>query len=178
MPKAKWGAGDDALTAADIDGADRSETRKRYSGELPRGGTYRFIIQSIKQAESKTGNPKALIFATLDGSWQPNHAQYDGCPLWDHMPVMKSTAERVANFMDALGGSGKDLFNAITDENGYITKLGSVGDPKDLMVYINVKKDKQDGYDESLKVDYNGYIAVDDDDSAAAGADNGEPAPF
>lgn len=181
MPKAKWGAGDKALSAGDIDGAERSETRKRYSGELPRGGTYRFVIQSIKKDVSAAGNDKALIFSTLDGSWKPNHAQYDGCPVWDHLPV--HVTDRLANFLDAVGATGKDFVDGvIVDENGYFTKLGRVGDPKGLLVYINVKKDKGDGsYDPSLKVDFNGYMPVDEDDDSApaAGADDdGAEPPF
>lgn len=182
MPKAKWGAGDKALSAGDIDGAERSETRQKYSGELPRGGTYRFVIQSVKQAESAAGNAKALIFSTLDGSWKPNHAKYDGCPVWDHLPI--HVTERLANFCDAIGATGKDFAEGtLVDENGYVTKIGRVGDPKGLMVYINVKKQAgtQEYPDPSLKVDFNGYMAVDPADDEVPGddgtADGVEP-PF
>src|ERR1700750_1290841 len=105
MPKAKWG-GD--LTADDIDGAERGETRKNYSGPLPPAGMYRFIIQSMKKGESNAGNDKVVIFSTLDGSWKPNHAKFDGAPLWDHLPIMKSTLGRVGNFLDSIGAEGKD----------------------------------------------------------------------
>jgi hypothetical protein len=182
MPKATWGSGDEALSAADIDGAERQETRKRYSGELPRSGTYRFVIQSIKKAESSKGNPKATITATLDGSWRKNHAEFDGCPIWDHLPIMKSTAERVANFLDAIGATSTDLMkNAIIDENGYITKLGSVGDPAGLMVFINVKYvPARDGYQPKLETDYNAYSAVDDPEETGEGGTGatGEDPPF
>jgi hypothetical protein len=182
MPKATWGAGDNALTADDIDGAERAETRKRYSGPTPRSGTYRFVIQSLKKGESGNGNPKLVVFATIDGTWMANHKQYDGAPLWDHLPVMPSTKERVANFCDAIGATSKDFLSGmIVDENGYVTKLGKVGDPKGLMVYINVKKQAADGpYDESLKVDFNGYIPVDDAEEDDAGTTEGteEEPPF
>ena len=170
MPKAKWGAGDEALTAADIDGAERGEVRQRYSGEVPPSGTYRFVIQSIKKAESGAGNPKAVIFATLDGSWRPNHKKYDGAPIWDHLPIMKSTAGRVGNFMDAVGGTGKDLIaGCVVDENGYVEKLGSVGDPKGLMVYITTKREDYEGSPQ-MKTGFNAYMMVDDEDEGADGA--------
>lgn len=171
MPKASWGSGDEALTASDIDGAERQEVQKRYSGELPRSGTYRFIIKSLKKGESNSGNPKLVVFATLDGSWRKNHAQYDGCPIWDHLPIMPQTKERVANFLDAIGATGKDLMSGtVVDENGYVTKLGSVGDPAGIMVYINVKYQPAEGqYQASLKTDYSAYSAVDDPDETAGG---------
>lgn len=182
MPKAKWGAGDKALTADDINGADRQETRKMYSGRLPRSGTYRFVIQSVKQGESKTGNPKAVVFSTLDGTWLDNHKEYDGCPMWDHLPIMDSTKERVANFLDAIGATGEDLLEkSIVDENGYITKLGAVGDPKGLLVYINVKYENgtKEYPNPKISVGFNGYIPVDEDGSGGAGpATDGEEPPF
>lgn len=181
MPKAKWGAGDQPLTAGDIDGAERQETRKRYSGELPTPGTYRFVIQSLKQAESSAGNDKVVVMATLDGSWQPNHKKYDGCPIWDHLPIMASTAERVANFLDAIGATGADLMEkSIVDENGYITKLGAVGDPKGLMVYINVnrKRPTREYPDPAIQVGFNGYIAVDDDEAVSSDDTDGDDPPF
>lgn len=179
MAKAKWGAGDQPLTADDINNAERQETRKRYSGELPTPGTYRFEIQSLKQAESGAGNDKVVVMATLDGSWQPNHKKYDGCPIWDHLPIMSSTKERVANFLDAIGATGEDLMEkALVDENGIITKLGAIGDPKGVLVYINVqrKKPTKEYPDPAIQVGFNGYIAVDEDNDDAD--DEGTPAPF
>lgn len=181
MPKAIWGSGDEALTASDIDGAERQETRKMYSGDLPKSGTYRFVIQNLQNGESKNGNPKLRVFATLDGTWMRNHAKYDGCPIWDHIPVMKSTAGRVANFLDAIGASSKDLYSSLVDENGLITKLGKIGDPAGIMVYVNVKQKPADGgYEAGIQVGFNGYIPVSEDDEAEANAgteDDGDDAP-
>lgn len=181
MPKATWGSGDQALSAADIDGADRQEVRKRYSGELPRSGTYRFAIQSIKKDKSSAGNDKLMITLQLDGSWKPNHKQYDGCPVWDHLPIMPQTKERVANFLDAIGATGKDLMNGtVIDERGYVTKLGSVGDPSGILVYCNVKYVPAGDYSAKLETDFNPYSRVDDDeaDSAAGSDDDGVEPPF
>jgi len=178
MPKATWGAGDKPLTAEDIDGAERQETQRRYSGPLPTAGTYRFVLQSLKQDKSSAGNDKVVVFATLDGSWMPNHETYDGAPIWDHLPIMDSTRERVANFLDSIGAVGSDLIGgAIVDEKGYITKLGSVGDPKGLMVYINVvrKKTTKEYPDPQIQVGFNGYIAVDDDADDAPPVDGDAP---
>ncbi len=185
MPKAKWGAGDNMLTAADIDNAEVPEQRTRYSGELPPAGTYRFTIQSLKQGTSEAGNNKVTVFATLDGTWKPNHKQFDGAPVWQHLALTTANAAQVRNFLDSIGATSADLLNgAIVDENGYITKLGRAGEPVGIQVYITVQHSKPtDKYpNKRLEVAYAGYILVDEDDSADAagpgdGGGNEEP-PF
>lgn len=183
MPKAKWGAGDNPLTADDIDGAEQVENRKRYSGPTPPGGTYRFVIQSLKQGESASGNDKVVVFMTLDGEWQPNHKQYDGAPIWHHLALTKANAPQVRNFLDSIGATSSDLLNgALVDENGYITKLGKVGDPAGLMVYANTQRSKptQQYPDPRLEVMYAGYIPIEDGgdgaDGSTDGADDGDSA--
>lgn len=182
MPKAKWGAGDKVLTAADIDGAERQEPQKRYSGPLPPAGTYRFEIKSLKQATSGNNNPMVNLFAVLDGTWMPNHEQYDGCPFWDRIPVMDSTKERLANFLDSIGATGADLMEkSIVDENKVITKLGDVGDPSGIMVYITIKHKKTTKQypNPGLESAFNAYIPVEDPADGTAGtADNGDEPPF
>lgn len=191
MPKAKWGAGENMLTADDINSAEVSESRQRYSGPLPPAGTYRFTLQSLKQGTSNAGNAKVQVFATLDGEWKPNHAKFDGAPVFHHLALSKANASNVRNFLDSIGADAADLLErSIVDDNGYITKLGRVGDPKGLQVYITVQHSKPtDQYpDPSLNVAYNGYIMVEDDDTDAApegddqdgaGSDDGaEEPPF
>lgn len=184
MPKAKWGSGDNSLTAEDIDGADRAEVTARYSGEIPPSGMYRFTIERIKQDKSQAGNDMLNVRLSLDGSWKPNHKQYDGCPLWDRIPLMPSTKQRVANFMDAVGGTGKDIFNAIVDEDKYITKFGSLGDPAGILVFVNVKHVAADGtYQAKLETHFASYLPVlEGEDGPAPGPvadDNGgEEPPF
>lgn len=188
MPKAKWGAGDNMLTADDITGAEQIEGRKRYSGPVPPGGTYRFVIQSLKQGTSNGGNNKVVITLLLDGSWQPNHKQYDGAPVWHHLALTKANAANVRNFLDSIGATAADLLNgSVVDENDYITKLGKVGDPAGLMVYANTKRKKTtpEYPDPALEVMFGGYLPVEDDsdgaDDSEDGADDdndGGEAPF
>jgi hypothetical protein len=185
MPKAKWGAGDKALSAGDIDGAERTETQVRYSGpELIPGGTYRWAIRYIKQVESSKGNPMIEIMLTLDGSWRPNHAQFEGKPMWDRITVIDSTKERLANFLDAIGATGSDLIDkSIVDEGSRITKLGAVGDPAGILVYANIQRSKatKEFPNVRMEMGYNAYIPANeiDEDVQAVGsvADDVEP-PF
>lgn len=184
MPKAKWGSGDAPLTAADIDGAEQIESRTRYSGEVPPGGTYRWTIQSMKQDTSTKGNDKVVVFITLDGAWKPNHKQWDGAPVWHHLALTQGNKSFVRNFLDSIGATSADLMNgAIVDENGYITKLGKVGDPAGIQVYATVQRRKltKEYPDPALELVYGGYLMVDDDEDgtdAAGPTDGGEEPPF
>lgn len=184
MPKAKWGAGNNPLTQEDLAGTAVPEQRTRYSGELPPAGTYRWTIQSMKKGVADSGNDKIVILALLDGSWRRNHKQYEGAPVFQHLAFTKPNAENVAAFINAIGATAQDPYNSIVDENGYITKFGSIGDPAGIQVYANVKHnvptDKHPN--KRLEVDYAGWMPVLDDDEtpdAAGGqAAEGEEPPF
>jgi hypothetical protein len=164
MPKATWGD----FSADDIEKAEVRENQfTPYNGPLPRAGLYRFTLKVAKKGTSQAGNPKLLLIWELDGSWKPEHKKYDGAPLFDHMPVTKSSAFRARAFCDALGMPYKEFQNGIiTDEDGKVTKLGrTLGDPAGLQVYANISRRPAEGdYDESLQIVGTGYLPIDDDD--------------
>jgi hypothetical protein len=137
MGKIKWG-GD--IEQSDIDNAEVREGR--YIGEIPPSGVYRFRLKSMKVGESNSGNPKLQMFWVIDGSWQAGHKKYDGCPLFDHMPVTKSSAFRAKALCAAIGVSSADFTNkVIADADGYVTKIGKLAVNEDLTVFAAVKKD-------------------------------------
>lgn len=184
MPKATWGAGDNPLTAEDIEAAEAPETRQRYSGEVPPGGTYRFTLGRLKKDVSSNGNDMIRIMAFVDGSWKPNHKQYDGAPLFTQVTLTKANAPNVKNFLESIGATSADLMKGtVTDEAGYITKLGRVGDPEGIQVYVTVQQSKPtpEYPNRRLETAYAPFIMVEDGDDDAAGAgtedDGGEP-PF
>jgi hypothetical protein len=161
MPKATWGD----FSSNDIENAE-SNSFTPYAGPIPPSGVYRFVVKQMKKGESQAGNPKLQTVMELDGSWKPNHKKYDGCPLFDNMPVMKSTAFRVRAFCEAFGISFKEFTGGkiLTDENGKVTKLGSAGDPAGLTVYVNVtQRPATDQYDVSIGLNGTGYLPLDDD---------------
>lgn len=183
MPKATWGEGDNPLTAEDIDGAERPEARARYSGPLPLAGTYRWTLLGLKKEVSSNGNSMVRVMAELDGSWKPNHKQYNGAVLFDRVTLTKANAPNVANFLDAIGATSADLMNnSIVDEDGNITKLGRVGDPAGIQVFITVKQSKVTPQypNARLETGYAPYIMVeegDDDAPVGAGTPNGQGEP-
>ena len=147
MPKVKWG-GD-----IDQNAIDEAESRgAEYTGPIPPSGIYRFKLRWAKQDESGSGNPKLTSLLLLDGSWKPEHKKFDGCPLWDHMPVMGKTAFRVRAFCDALNVTSKDFMNkTVVDDDGMVQKIGSltIAD-QDRLVLVKVKFDKDEEYGERI----------------------------
>ena len=133
-------------------------------------------------AVSEAGNDKVQIVLTLDGDWRPNHKQYHGAPVFQHLALTKGNAPQVQNFLDAIGATSKDLMEkSIVDENKYITKLGDIGDPKGILVYVTTARKKMTSEypNPALEVVYGGYLPVDDDDSGdAAGQVDGDEPPF
>lgn len=178
MPKVKWGTGDGALTAADIDGA-RSNEFTPYSGPLPPGGVYRFVVKQMKQGTSGAGNPKLTTIMELDGGWKEAHKKYDGCPLFDHMPVTQSAAFRTKAFCEAFGITPREFLTGIlVDDDSKVTKLASAGDPAGIEVYVNIKRKPASGeYEEGIQLNGTGYLPVDDapdEDADAADADESD----
>lgn len=141
MPKIDW-AGDDeeVLTVEDIEGAE--EGYQAYTGEIPPGGVYRFILRRIKFKKASTGTKGLSLRLNLDGDWKSAHRKYDGCPLWDDVWMTKGSAAFVKAFATAIGVSAADILTkVVTDDDGYVTKIGrkSFVD-KEYPVYIAVKR--------------------------------------
>lgn len=176
MPKAKWGAGDNALTMDDLNNAEVPEARTRYSGPVPPSGTYRFTIGRMKKDKSQAGNDKLNIRFMLDGTWRKNHKEYDGAPVWNDLALTKGNAPQVAQFLAAIGATNADLMQkCVVDEDGYVTALGRVGDPVGIQLYLNCERSKPtEKYpDARLQVAYGGYIMIDETDENPA--DDTEP---
>lgn len=174
MPKAKWAD----ISTDDIEEA-KSDGRQPYEGPMPKAGVYRFRLIQAKQEKSQSGNDKLRTGWELDGSYKPEHAKYNGAPLWDHMPVMQSTAFRVKALCLALGVTSKDFYNnTVTDEDGVVTKMGQrVFKDRDVFCYINVTVEKGDEErEDQLKLRGVGYLPKKDDEEEAT-ADAEETAP-
>lgn len=161
MPKVTWG-GD--LTEDDIESAELSNFQP-YAGPLPPGGVYRWTLRRAKRGESGTGNPKLETIWLLDGSWKPDHKKYDGCPLWDHMAVVKSMNWRVKAYCAAIGVTSTDFMKRmVVDEENIVQKIGRVKfapDDNTVEAYINVKRENdQDGNPRIVLV---GYLTAPED---------------
>lgn len=172
MPKVKWG-GD--LTPDAINSAERREGGE-YNGKIPPKGIYRFKLRFSKKDKSKEGNPKLVSLLVLDGSWKPEHKQYDGCPLWEHMPVTGKTAFRVRAYCDALNIPSEDFMGKmVVDDEGNVQKIGKlkIAD-QDLLVYVSVKPRNSEDYGPQLDF-AGGYLPFkDDEDDSDADSDDSD----
>jgi hypothetical protein len=179
MPKVTWG-GD--LTEDDIESAELSSFQP-YAGPLPTAGVYRWTLRRAKRGKSGQGNPKLETIWVLDGSWKPEHKKYDGCPLFDHMAVMKSMNWRVKAYCAAIGVTSTDFMKRmVVDEEDIVQKIGRLKyspDDNDVAVYINIKREPD--ADGNPRIALVGYLTapeetdddVDDDDDDEPG--HGDP---
>lgn len=147
MPKVNWeGNGEEALTAEDVEGAE--DGFAVYTGAMPVGGVYRFKVRRIKfktSSEKKTKGLSALLI--LDGSWKPEHRQYDGCPVFDDIWMTKGAAAFVKAFAAGIGVSAADLINnVVVNEDDVVTKIGRKAIKEDgQVVYLAVKRGSYEG---------------------------------
>lgn len=170
MPKAVWSNSD--LSADAINSAE--ERDGGYTGPLPTRGVYRFKLQKMEPGISGSGGDKLVIFLTLDGTWKPEHKKYNGCPLWDHMPLGASSAFRPKALCAALGVTAADfLNNTIVNDDGIVTKIGKKPIKKDMLVYVSIKAKNDEGYDPGIQLNGGGYLPEPDsaDDEGDGDAD-------
>lgn len=161
MPKVKWGAADadELLSAQDIDEAQDSFTP--YTGAIPPGGVYRFRLKRVKKVSFSTKNQGLKVLCELDGSWKPEHAQFDGCPLWDQVVYTKSSAGFVKAFALAIGATSQDMIKAVVvDAEDVVTSIGPVKLDGENLVYIAVRVGSYNDQ-ARLEIAGTGYIAVD-----------------
>lgn len=121
MPKVTWGS------ELDADAIENAEQREQYAGEIPPSGIYRMKIRFMQKTLSSNKNPLLKVLLVLDGSFKPEHKKYDGCPVWEQIPIMPSTAFRIRELCDALNVTAKEFMDkTVADDEGYITKIGKL----------------------------------------------------
>lgn len=173
MPKITWEAppDDEAITADDIDNAPEDEYQE-YAGDLPPGGVYRFKLRRMKPKTSSTNKQGINLGLNLDGSWKPQHAKYDGCPMWDTIWMTKASAGFAKAFAAALGVTGAALVTGVvTDNDGVITKIGNKKITEGMTFVIAVRRGDYNG-EPRIERAGSGYQVV---DSAASPAVADEP---
>jgi len=170
MPKVKWGSD---IAVDDIDSWE-DESGGSYAGQKPSSGIFKFKITKLVKGESKAGNPKLTAYMTLVPRTAADK-KYDGCPLTDFMPIMKSTVWRFRPFLDCLGVTGKQLLSQ-TNANGegeVISIAGVKPAGKELLVqvkldeneeYLNIKRYMKPVDEDDVDVDVDADADDDDDD--------------
>lgn len=180
MPKAKWGSD---LTPDDIESA---ESGSAYAGPCPPSGVYQFVLKKMQQAESANGNPKLyMIWEVTKKGGTKDQSKFAGAPLFDHMPVGKSSAFRSKALCAGLGVTSKEfLGKTVIDDDSNVIKIGSLKiEIGKTTIFANVKKDNDPEYGERIVLNGGGYLpkpeqADDADDDDDDDTDDGEADPF
>ncbi len=123
MPKMKWGSG---VTADTINNAEEKGITV-YDGPLPPKGVYGWDVKFLKTGETSNKNPQLIIGLELNPRDREDHQAFKGFFVQDFIVVKDTTAWRLKPFLKALGVSAKDfLENTVTDEEGRVTKIGTL----------------------------------------------------
>lgn len=170
MGKVTWGGG---VSAGDIDGAERRQF-KPYDGPPVPDGLYAFQIKRIRKGESSKGNPQLIVGLELvPRQSRPDDKPYKSFYLTDFIPVMGSTVERLAPFLDAIGVTGADLLQRTTDdgsEDKNILRIGKVT-PLGKYVLAQIEDNTYEGKTRKV-VSFGGYYPP-----PGAGGTASEPEP-
>lgn len=126
MPKSTWGSGSESVSRDDLENAQGARF-KRYDGPTVPDGIYAFKINQLRKGKSEAGNDQLIIGLELvPRQGRPEQQPYKGFYITDYIPVMKSTADRLKPFLDAIGVSVDDFLNRMMDD-GKANRQGSKG---------------------------------------------------
>lgn len=114
-----------STTGKDIDEVEVKEGFGTYDGEMPSSGT---VLQvEVVRAEfvkkNSKGNPMIkFMFRAKDNVGA--RAEFNEHPFWDQLIDVEQNAWKQRQWLDALGGSGKDWDNTLIDTENNVTAMG------------------------------------------------------
>jgi hypothetical protein len=173
MGKITWNT-----TAADIDSYE-DEERGFYDGPVPPPSVYRARISEVVYKTFGTGSTGLRLTLDIDDP-RKEKVQYKGARMWENLVDSEGSIFRVKQFLSAIGATGKDWANTVTDSDGKVTKIGKVRITDDMLIRVRTKIGNYQG---NPKAEVAAFLPksaeVDsDDDSDSAEDTDGEPAPF
>lgn len=157
VPKVKWAD----MKTSDIEDA-KSTGGSLYEGELPTSGTYVWNSKTFKlNPSNSSGNQMVEVLWLLDGA-ASGHPEFDGAPWFDNFVMVKQNAWKPKQFCEAMKIPYGDFLDMVVDEEGNITKMGSLAVKNGVTLKANVKrKPNREG---DLKLDFGQYFPLHKDD--------------
>lgn len=118
MPKVKWG-----VTGSDVDNIEPDEEFEQYDGPVPPAGVYWLTLKKATYKKFSTGSKGIETLWLIDDD-RRDKKQYNGCPVWENIIDLDTTAFKIRQFLDAIGAEGRDWDNVLIDKDNVVQKIG------------------------------------------------------
>lgn len=127
MGKMSWNVRGDAVDA--VEPQEQDETFEPYDGPIPPNNSILQVsLKWARVAEFGSGNGGLKLLMEVAEPDGPK-AKYNGCPLFENLVDVDTQDWKIRQWLDAIGATGKDWDNCVTETDGdnqVITKFGRV----------------------------------------------------
>jgi hypothetical protein len=157
MPKlVKWGT--DADTIDEVEVKD-SEDFEPYDGPMPpKGMILRCDVKRVTHEKFSTGNYGIKVLAVVN---DPAKSKYDGLAYWDNITDTPANAWKIRQWMDAIGGVGKDWMKTAIEEVDGLNQVVKFGKIRVEGLAIRVQH-KTGRYEDQPKAEIGRYMPRDE----------------
>ncbi len=144
---------------------------KRYRGEIPPNGTILiFRVTRMWWTQSNAGDSQIRVMAFAEQNKGPLK-KYNGLPVREYLTFNPEAAFRYQNFLQIFGLTTRDIFNKMDvepepDQIGDIINsiAGWVVGSDDALCKIAVVRDRYNPDELRAKVDFDGWLPLEDED--------------
>lgn len=123
MGKVSWGVKGSDVDSVEVEDREQFDS---YDGPVPPKGIYRVKLERAEYVQFSTGSKGLKLLLLIDEPSGSRKKQYNGCPLWENLIDLESTAFKIRQWMDAIGGTGKDWDGTVVDTEKMVTKFGRI----------------------------------------------------
>jgi hypothetical protein len=156
-------------------------TFKRYRGEVPPNGTILiFRVTKMWWTQSNAGDSQIRVMAFAEQN-KGSLKKYNGLPVREYLTFNPEAAFRYQNFLQNFGLTTRDIYSkmdveAEPDQIGDIINSigGWVVGSDDALCRIAVVRDRYNPDELRAKVDFDGWLPLDEDDEVDEPEDDDE----
>jgi hypothetical protein len=145
MGKMTWN-----VKGAEVDAVEQQEqveTFEPYEGPIPPNNSVLLVgLKWARVAEFGSGNGGLRLLMEVSEPDGPK-SRYNGCPLFENLVDVDTQDWKIRQFLDAIGATGKDWDNCVSETDGnneVITKFGRVK-ADGLTLRVQTEIDTYDG---------------------------------
>lgn len=178
MGKMSWnvkGAEVDAVEPQDSD-----ETFEPYEGPIPpNNSVLQAALKWARVAEFQSGNGGLKLLMEVSEPEGPK-ARYNGCPIFEQLVDVDSQDWKIRQFLDAIGATGKDWDNCVSEMDGnneVIVKFGKVK-ASGLTLRVQTSVETYEGEKRAKVRKYLPKVAATTTNKARSSKGGGDEPPF